>query len=115
MVEFKSGAAETETWLVAGLGLGATRLSGMLAGLGLLATLICDTLTLDAALEPVLVEILGAGFGAGAGGGVLGAALGGGLGGGVLGALGRVCWLKAMEENSRTAATERLESRIKHL
>jgi hypothetical protein len=120
------GLGETETWLgagvgpadewlpmeeLAGLGLGLGPGLGLGLGLGLLGALLCDTLALDEALD----ETLGAGLGAGAGGGLLGAALGGGLGGALGALLGGVCWAKTVVENNRTAATTRLESRIKHL
>ncbi|MBZ5682041.1 MAG: hypothetical protein LAO24_18235 [Acidobacteriia bacterium] len=111
------GLGETEglgTWLGAGVGLADAWLpieefTGLGPGLGLgvglgLGALACDTLALD--------ETLGAGLGAGAGGGLLGAALGGGLGGALL---DEECCVKPVEENSRMAATTRLESRIKHL
>jgi hypothetical protein len=75
---------------------------------------VCETLALDEELAAEFVEALGAALGAGLGAG-LGAALGGGLGGGLLGALGSWCCAKTTEDNSRIAARERLESRIKHL
>jgi hypothetical protein len=104
-----------EAWLPDELGMGAAWLSGILAGLGLLGALVCDTLEAEAPLEPVLDEELGDGLGAGAGGGLLGAALGAG-GGGLLGALlVEECCAKTAEEKSSTTATTRLESRIKHL
>jgi hypothetical protein len=94
---------------LAGLGL---RLElGLGLGLGLLGALLCDTLALDEGLD----ETLGAGLDAGAGGGLLGAALGGGLGGALGALLGGICWAKTVVENNRTAATTRLESRIRHL
>lgn len=62
------------------------------------------------ALEAELDDVLDAGDG----GGALDAALGAGLGAGALGALD-VCCAKSEEVNNRTAATERPESRIKHL
>ncbi|HXC44294.1 MAG TPA: hypothetical protein VNY51_12330 [Candidatus Dormibacteraeota bacterium] len=86
-----------EAWLPDELGMGAAGLSGILAGLGLLGALVCDT------LEAVLDEALGDGLGAGAGGGLLGALL------------VEECCAKTAEEKSSTTATTRLESRIKHL
>ena len=71
---------------LAGLGL------GLALGRGLLDALLCDGLALD--------ETLGAGVGAGAGGGLVGALLDEGR-----------C-AKTVEENDRTAAKTRLESRI---
>jgi hypothetical protein len=104
-----------EAWLPDELGMGAAWLSGILAGLGLLGALVCDTLEAEALLEAVLDEMLGEGLGAGAGGGLLGAALGAGAGGGLLGALlVEECCAKTAEEKSSTTATTRLESRIKH-
>lgn len=99
--------------------LGATWTTGALTEGGELGALGCGTLTLGAILGAGLGAVMGGalGAGAGAGGGAgagAGATLGAGLGGGLLGALD-VCCAKAMEENSRTAARQRLESRIKHL
>jgi len=99
-----------EAWLPDVLGIGATWLSGVVTGLGLIGALLCDTLA-EAALEAPLDEALAEALGAEAGGGLLGAALGGGL----LGALFvEECCANAAEESSITTVT-RLEIRIKHL
>src|SRR5437879_2299095 len=85
-----AGVEAADEWLpmeeLAGLGL------GLVLGLGLLDALLCDGLALD--------ETLGAGVGAGAGGGLVGALL------------DEVRCAKTVEENDRTAAKTRLESRI---
>jgi hypothetical protein len=49
-----------EPWLSDEPGIGATWLSGILTGLGLLGALLCDTLGTEEALE-VLIEVLGSG------------------------------------------------------
>ncbi|HTT23728.1 MAG TPA: hypothetical protein VMG82_32670 [Candidatus Sulfotelmatobacter sp.] len=93
---------------------GATWITGALTEGGALGALVCGRFTLGATLGAALGAGLGGalGAGAGAGGGAgAGAALGAGLGGGLLGALD-VCCAKTMEENSRTVARLRLESRI---
>jgi hypothetical protein len=108
-----------DTWLPKEPGVGATWLSGILAGLGvlgLLGALLCDTVGLAGALGAGLDEMLGEGLGGGVCVGLLGAALGGGLGGGLLGALlVEECCENTAEENRNTTATTRPESRINHL
>jgi hypothetical protein len=81
---------------------GALWLTGMLAGAGVLGMLVCETLG-------ALAAALGAAAGGGAGGA---AAAGAGLGGGLVAAL---CCANEREENRRTIARVRPESRIKHL
>jgi len=73
----------------------------MLAGAGVLGTLVCETL-----------GALGAAAGAGWVAGDGAAAAGAGLGGGLVAAL---CCANEREENRRTTARVRPESRIKHL
>jgi hypothetical protein len=95
-----------EAWLPDELGIAGAWLSGILAGLGPLGALVCDT------LEAVLDAVLG--LGAGAGGGLLGAALGAGAGGGLLGVLlVEECCAKTAEEKSNITATAKLEIRIR--
>jgi len=90
-----------ETWPGTGVARGEACTSGVLTAGGLL----CETAG----------DGLGTGAGAGAGA-ELGVAASPGLAGGALGALlAGVCCANAIEENNRTAAMERLESRIKHL
>jgi hypothetical protein len=101
-----------EAWLPDELGMGAAWLSGILAGLGLLGALVCDTLEAEAALDAVFDEALGEGLGAGAGGGLLGAAAGDGL---LEAPPVEECCANTAEENSNTTATTRLESRMTHL
>ncbi len=106
---------ELDTWLPAEPGVGATWLSGILAGLGVLGALLCDMVGLAGTLGAGLDETLGEGLGGGVCVGLLGAALGGGLGGGLLGALlVEECCENTAGENRNTTATTRLESRIKH-
>jgi hypothetical protein len=81
---------------------GALWLTGMLAEAGALGMLVCETLG-------ALAAALGAAAGGGAGGA---AAAGAGLGGGLVAAL---CCANEREENRRTIARVRPESRIKHL
>jgi hypothetical protein len=84
-----------EAWLPDELGMAAAWLSGILAGLGLLGALVCDT------LGAVLDAVLGAGLGAGAGGGLLGVLL------------VEECCAETAEEKSNITATAKLESRIR--
>jgi hypothetical protein len=81
---------------------GALWLTGMLVEAGALGMLVCETLG-------ALAAALGAAAGGGAGGG---AAAGAGLGAGLVAAL---CCANEREENRRTTARVRPESRIKHL
>jgi hypothetical protein len=88
-----------EAWLTEELGIGATWLTGLAAGPGLLGALLCEMVALEAGPE----ETLGEGLVAGAGGGLLGALL------------VEECCANTAEENSKITATTRLESRMTHL
>src|SRR5271157_272529 len=112
--ELNSPALDPEAWLEEEIGAGVTWLSGMLGGDEMLGALMCEALTLGAALGAGGAGAGGGGGGGGGAGGGLGAALGGGLGGGALGAL-LGCCARTMVGISRTAARARTESRIKHL
>src|SRR5580658_1381883 len=101
---FPSGDCEPVGWVPDALGVASTWLWGMLAGLGLLGALACETLP---ALDPFPDEELGAGLGAGAATGA-GAAL--------LGALPvEECCANTTEENNQSRPSTRPESRITHL
>jgi hypothetical protein len=106
---FPAEDCEPVAWLLEALGVALTWLWGMLAGLGLLGALACEALAALEALDDALPdEELGAALAAGAGAGV--------AGGGLLGALPlEECWANTAEENSKTIATTRPESRIMHL